>query len=83
MGLEKVLHLEKQCTIQSVKVVRIKHLPGDGQPLTHIVASCELIGTAHESDRYYEVPVETRWTYGIIYLGLAGLPRDYAVSSLI
>jgi Zn-dependent protease len=72
LGVRENITLQKQCTIRSVKVVRIKHLPGDGQPLTHIVAFCELVGAAHESDRYYEVPVQTRWTYGIIYLGLAG-----------
>lgn len=72
LGVRESISLEKQCMVQSVKVVRIKHHPGDGLSLTHIVAFCELVGTAHESDRYYDVPVQTRWAYGIVYLGLAG-----------
>jgi Zn-dependent protease len=72
LGVRESITLEKQCMVRSVKVVRIKHLPGDGLPLTHIVAFCELVGMAHESDRYYEVPIQTRWAYGIVYLGLAG-----------
>jgi Zn-dependent protease len=71
LGVRESITLQQQILIQSVKVVKIKHLPGDGQPLTHIAASCEMVGTPHESDRYYEVPVETRWTYGLLYVGLA------------
>jgi Zn-dependent protease len=71
LGVRDNITMQQQCLVKSVKVVRIKHLPGDGTPLTHIVAYCELVGTAHESERYYDVPVSARWTFGIAYLGLA------------
>ncbi len=71
LGVRESITFEKQILVNSVKVVRIKHLPGEGLPLTHIVAYCEMNGASHESDRYYDVPVQTRWTYGIVYLGLA------------
>lgn len=71
LGVKEKVTLQKQYLIRNVRVVGVKHMPGDGAPLTHVVAQCEMSGEPFEHDRYYEVAPRVRWAYGIAYFGLA------------
>lgn len=57
-------------TIKHVELHGLKREPDHYAP-THLVAQIQVALEPFENDRYYEVPVRTRWTYGVAYIGLA------------
>jgi len=71
LGVSERVTLQNQYLIKSVRVTGVKHMPGGDEPITSIVAYCEMSGEPFEHDRYFEVPPVTRWAFGIAYFGLA------------
>lgn len=71
MNLRGKLTLPQQGIVQKVQVVGTERLEKEG--VSYIIINCQTDYHAYENDRYYEVPVRSRWTFGAAYGLLAAL----------
>ncbi|MCZ8516396.1 site-2 protease family protein [Paenibacillus filicis] len=62
--------LMHQGLIRRVHLTRLEHLQKEDG--LHLMLHCQIDYRQHEDDKYYDVPVASRWKFGIAYLGLAG-----------
>jgi Zn-dependent protease len=65
----KTISLPLASIIDRVEIEGLRREPAEAP--THLVAQLKIVLEPYENDRYYEVPVKTRWTYGVAYIGLA------------
>lgn len=75
LNLHERLVLPMQGLIQKVHVVRTerisKAVSWSQTEVPHIVVHCQIDYHAYENDLYYEVPIRSRWLYGVAYASLA------------
>jgi Zn-dependent protease len=72
-GVREELHtvtIPSPSIIDHVELQGLRREPDPDAP-THLVAQIRVVFEPYENDRYYEVSVRTRWTYGAAYIGLA------------
>lgn len=69
IGLRQTLNLPQQGIVNQVAVSKIVYEPKE-QPET-MVLYCRVDYIPYENDRYYEVPIQTRWKFGAAYAGVA------------
>jgi len=70
LGYKGTVPLPQQCIIQKVRVTRLEQFELENG--LHLKMSCEIFFSVFDNDKYYEVPVSSRWKYGISYFLLAG-----------
>ncbi|MNV65876.1 hypothetical protein D3C71_1585980 [compost metagenome] len=63
--------LPVQSLIEKVKVVRLEHLTTETG--LQLKTQCEVRFSVFENDKYYDVPVSSRWRYGTMYFLLGGV----------
>ncbi|HEY0828093.1 MAG TPA: site-2 protease family protein [Bacilli bacterium] len=69
IGLHGTIPLIQQGLIERVHIIRIEHQPRIFAE--KIVIHCQVDYEVYENDKYYDVPPETRWKFGLAYGGLA------------
>lgn len=69
LDLYEKIDLPVQGWIQRVHVTKIEHKPTDTS--MNLIIGCAIEFNVIEDDKYYEVPVKTRWAFGTAYIGLA------------
>jgi Zn-dependent protease len=69
LGINQTVRLHQQGLIRKVHVTHIDHVPQD-MP-TKLIIHCRIEYVQYENDKYYDVPIETRWKYGAAYVALA------------
>lgn len=70
LKFEGTIPLPMQAIIHKVRVTNLEKVVLENG--LHLKMQCEVQFTIFENDKYYDVPVRTRWQYGISYLLLAG-----------
>ncbi|TBL71431.1 metalloprotease [Paenibacillus thalictri] len=69
MQLEGRLTLPEQGTIKRVHVIKIDHLQHENG--LRLTVHCQVDYEKYEDDAYYDVPIASRWKFGISYALLA------------
>lgn len=69
IGLRQTLNLPQQGILNRVIVSKISYEPEEYPE--KMLLDCRVDYVPYENDRYYEVPVQTRWKFGATYAGLA------------
>lgn len=57
--------------VHEVQMVGAHRRPAPPEAVVELLVEMRAIVEPYENDRYYEVPVKTRWLYGAGYIGLA------------
>lgn len=73
LAIRDTVTLKEPFLVEEVRVTGIKHIRDDQGEVVRYDALCEMAGTPHENDRYYDIPPRVRWAFGAAYLGLAVL----------
>lgn len=70
-GLNETIRLPRQAIVHGVQLTRVDHTPPI-QP-TELLLHCDIEFEWYEpsEDKYYDVPLATRWNFGVAYVGLA------------
>ncbi|RUT45266.1 site-2 protease family protein [Paenibacillus anaericanus] len=71
LGLRGIAQLPQQSIIHKVSVAGVDQVYLEDGP--HLKVNCEINFTVYDNDKYYDVPTNVRWKYGISYFCLAGL----------
>ncbi|XMB25459.1 site-2 protease family protein [Paenibacillus sp. BR2-3] len=69
LKFEGTIPLPQQCVIDKVKVTRLERVILENG--LHLKMHCEVQFSVFNNDKYYDVPVSSRWKYGISYFLLA------------
>lgn len=72
IGLNEAVKLPRQALVHNVRLLKVNHGPPHDpvQLLLHCDIEFEWYEPSEE-DKYYDVPLATRWNFGVAYAGLA------------